>query len=59
MELSLLQSLILFLVTGFAGLVDSIAGGGGLLTVPLYLSLGVPNTFILGLINASALAALQ
>jgi uncharacterized membrane protein YfcA len=39
---------MLFL-TGFgAGLVDSIAGGGGLLTIPVLLSLGLPPKIALG-----------
>ncbi len=39
---------ILFL-TGFsAGLVDAIAGGGGLISLPVLLSLGVPPTMALG-----------
>lgn len=35
-------------MVGFAGFVDSIAGGGGLLTTPTYLFLGLPPQFILG-----------
>ncbi|MGL5389301.1 MULTISPECIES: sulfite exporter TauE/SafE family protein [unclassified Serratia (in: enterobacteria)] len=35
---------ILFLVAMFAGFIDSIAGGGGLLTVPALLAVGVPPT---------------
>src|SRR2546425_4788023 len=39
---------ILFL-TGFgAGFVDSIAGGGGLITIPVLLSFNVPAQFALG-----------
>lgn len=40
--------LILFLSIFFAGLVDSIAGGGGLLSIPAYLFLGLPGHFVLG-----------
>lgn len=39
-ELSTL--LILFLCSGIAGFIDSIAGGGGLLTIPVLLSVGIP-----------------
>jgi uncharacterized membrane protein YfcA len=39
----------LLVVTGLgAGLVDSIAGGGGLIALPMLLSLGIPATFALG-----------
>ncbi|EQC44865.1 TSUP family transporter [Bacteriovorax sp. Seq25_V] len=48
MELSLIQYVILFVLVGFAGFVDSIAGGGGLITIPTYISLGVPSELILG-----------
>jgi len=33
---------ILFFVAMLAGFIDSIAGGGGLLTVPALLAVGVP-----------------
>jgi uncharacterized membrane protein YfcA len=39
---------LLFLVGTFAGLVDSIAGGGGLITVPVLLGLGMPPQYALG-----------
>jgi uncharacterized protein len=40
---------ILLLVAGFmGGLVDSIAGGGGLITVPALMTLGLPPTVVLG-----------
>lgn len=48
MDFSLVQFIILFVGVFFAGLVDSIAGGGGLITLPLYISLGVPDHLILG-----------
>ncbi len=39
----------LFFVTGvIAGWVDSIAGGGGLITIPVLLSTGIPPTMVLG-----------
>ena len=39
---------LLFIVGGVAGWIDSIAGGGGLLTVPVLLSLGLPPAYALG-----------
>ncbi|MBK8481940.1 MAG: TSUP family transporter [Proteobacteria bacterium] len=42
-------SLLLLLLTGFvAGLVDAVAGGGGLVTLPALLSLGLPPKLALG-----------
>jgi len=32
----------------FAGLVDSIAGGGGLISLPAYMAAGLPPHFVLG-----------
>jgi uncharacterized membrane protein YfcA len=40
--------LLLVLTGSAAGLLDSIAGGGGLIALPVLLSLGVPATFALG-----------
>lgn len=37
-----------FALIAFAGFVDSIAGGGGLITVPTYLFLGLPPQTLLG-----------
>lgn len=48
MDLSIIQYFFLFVLVAFAGFVDSIAGGGGLITVPTYMALGVPAEFILG-----------
>jgi uncharacterized membrane protein YfcA len=39
---------VLFLTGLLAGFVDSIAGGGGLITLPVLLSLGIPPQFALG-----------
>jgi uncharacterized membrane protein YfcA len=39
---------LLFIVGGVAGWIDSIAGGGGLLTVPVLLNLGLPPADALG-----------
>ena len=40
--LSLPMLLFLMLMTGFAGFVDSAAGGGGLISLPAYLFAGLP-----------------
>ncbi|GFO60421.1 UPF0721 transmembrane protein [Geomonas silvestris] len=39
---------ILFVTGAVAGLIDSIAGGGGLITIPVLLGLGVPPQYALG-----------
>ena len=39
---------VLFLTGLLAGFVDAIAGGGGLITLPVLLSLGIPPQFALG-----------
>lgn len=44
MELSLEVLGLLFLVAGIAGFIDAMAGGGGLLTLPALLAVGVPPT---------------
>ena len=44
MELSLEVLSLLFLVAGIAGFIDAMAGGGGLLTLPALLAVGVPPT---------------
>ncbi len=48
MEIELWQYVTVFFLVGFAGLIDSIAGGGGLITVPTYLAMGLPAELILG-----------
>ncbi|CBW26051.1 putative integral membrane protein [Halobacteriovorax marinus SJ] len=48
MDLTLLDSFLIFIFVSFAGFVDSIAGGGGLITIPTYMALGVPSHLILG-----------
>ena len=47
-ELELSTLLFLLVVAFVAGFVDSIAGGGGILTIPALLSVGIPPTFALG-----------
>ena len=47
MELTLEIFVILFFVAGLAGFIDAIAGGGGLLTVPALLSVGIPPAQVL------------
>ena len=48
MELELSQMLILFACVFLGGLVDSIAGGGGLITLPAYYAVGIPAHMALG-----------
>ena len=48
MDLSSIQYLLIFIFVSFAGFVDSIAGGGGLITIPTYMALGIPSELILG-----------
>lgn len=48
MDLTLQAFLIVLPAVFLAGLVDSIAGGGGLLSVPAYLAAGLPPHFALG-----------
>lgn len=54
MELSLAAIVVLTLVAFAAGLVDAIAGGGGLLTVPALLAAGLPPQFVFGTNKGSA-----
>jgi len=42
MEFDILTLFLLFLAGGFAGFVDSIAGGGGIITLPALLAVGIP-----------------
>ncbi len=48
MEPTLLVFLIVLPAVFLAGLVDSIAGGGGLLSVPAYMAAGLPPHYVLG-----------
>ena len=48
MEISIELLSILFLTGLAAGLIDSIAGGGGLLTIPVLLWIGLPPALALG-----------
>jgi uncharacterized protein len=48
MDLSFQTTLLLTAVAMLAGFIDSIAGGGGLLTVPAMLSAGIPPLNVLG-----------
>jgi len=47
-ELSLFAYLGIFILIAFSGFIDSIAGGGGLISIPTYMIFGVPAEFILG-----------
>jgi len=42
MELDIFTLFLLFLAGAFAGFVDSIAGGGGIITLPALLAVGIP-----------------
>ncbi|HKJ04491.1 MAG TPA: TSUP family transporter [Geopsychrobacteraceae bacterium] len=48
MDIEIWQYAAVFLLIGFSGFIDSIAGGGGLISVPTYLALGMPAGLILG-----------
>lgn len=48
LEFGLLDYSLIFLLVALAGVVDSIAGGGGLITVPTYLAFGMPPGLVLG-----------
>jgi uncharacterized membrane protein YfcA len=48
MDLEWWKVSLMVLLVGFAGFIDAIAGGGGLITVPTYLTLGVPPELVLG-----------
>ncbi|WP_105618390.1 TSUP family transporter [Vallitalea okinawensis] len=54
MDISWVQLGIICLLVFFAGLVDSIAGGGGLISVPAYFFAGIPAHFALGTNKFSA-----
>ena len=47
-ELFSVQTLLCCLAFFFAGIVDSITGGGGLITIPAMLAAGIPVRFITG-----------
>jgi uncharacterized membrane protein YfcA len=47
-EFSSFQLAILGALVFFAGVVDSLAGGGGLITVPAYMAVGLPPHLVLG-----------
>lgn len=48
MEVTLMQFLIVCPLVFLAGLIDSIAGGGGLISLPAFLIAGVPPHMALG-----------
>ncbi len=48
MEIEFSQMLVLFACVFLGGLVDSIAGGGGLITLPAYYAVGIPAHMALG-----------
>lgn len=54
MEITLTQYLIICPLVFLAGLVDAIAGGGGLISLPAYMMAGLPVHFALGTNKLSA-----
>jgi len=48
MDFQLSQYLLIGVMSFAAGFIDSIAGGGGLISLPAYISIGVPPHFALG-----------
>jgi len=48
MDLSIPQTALILGLVFLGGFVDSIAGGGGLISVPAYLAAGLPPHFVLG-----------
>lgn len=48
MDITLTVILVCFVVFFIAGFIDAIAGGGGLITMPVLLLLGVPAHYTLG-----------
>lgn len=56
MDLSLTTILLLFIASGFAGLVDSMAGGGGLIQLPALL-VALPHTLTATVLGTSKLAS--
>ena len=48
MHIEVWQYIILFIISLIAGWIDSIAGGGGILTLPALISLGLPPHLALG-----------
>ena len=53
-DLLSLQALLCCLAFFFAGIVDSITGGGGLITIPVMLATGIPVHYITGTNQCSA-----
>ena len=49
-----IQSLLCCLAFFFAGIIDSVCGGGGLITIPTMLAVGIPVHFITGTNQCSA-----
>ena len=56
-ELLSIQSLLCCLAFFCAGVVDSITGGGGLITIPVMLAVGIPVHYITGTNQCSAPAS--
>lgn len=54
MQLQFLYSIILYFCVFLAGFVDSVAGGGGLISLPAYFFVNIPTHFALGCNKFSA-----
>ncbi len=53
-ELTFIQVFVCGIAFFGAGMIDSISGGGGLITIPVMLALGIPTHLITGTNLASA-----
>lgn len=47
-DITYIQAFTIFIFITFAGFIDSMAGGGGLITIPTYIATGVPAHLLLG-----------
>ena len=56
-QISLPMMAFLVFMTGFAGFVDSAAGGGGLISLPAYLFAGLPPHYTYATTNSAPPAA--
>ena len=48
LEITLFTAVLLFLAAFVAGYIDTLVGGGGLITIPALLAVGVPPLMALG-----------
>lgn len=59
MDITLTVILVCFVVFFIAGFVDAIAGGGGLITMPVLLLLGIPAHYTASELESSLPASVQ